>query len=174
MSQRARELGRALAKKDVILLTGACDGIPHQVVTVAYQAGLREILGFSPSRNLKEHEQETPGIDNTIFSRIEYVSPSFPFNDIQARRKFRNVTTTATCDAGILVSGRIGTLNEFTNLYDMGKVIGVLTGLGGVADALEDLMQKISKPSKAVVVYNSSPEQLVKKVLAEVKKRRDA
>ena len=36
-------------------------------------------------------------------------------------------------------------MNEFTNLYDMGKVIGVLTGTGGIADELELLNQKGSQ-----------------------------
>ena len=77
-------------------------------------------------------------------------------------------------DAGIIISGRWGTMNEFTNLHDMGKVIGVLTGTGGVADDLSSLSKKIHKPSKAVVIFDSSPEQLVKRILEELKHRRVA
>lgn len=58
---------------------------------------------------------------------------------------YHNVLTTAACDAGIIIAGRWGSMNEFTNLYDMGKVIGVLTGTGGIADELPQLLKKISK-----------------------------
>ena len=59
-------------------------------------------------------------------------------------------------------------MNEFTNLYDMGKVIGVLTGTGGIAEELVTLNQKITKKSAAKVIFNSSPEQLVQEILNEL------
>ena len=62
-----------------------------------------------------------------------------------ARKKYRNVSSTANCDAGIIISGRWGTMNEFTNLYDMGKVIGILTETSGVADEIKNLSKKINK-----------------------------
>ena len=58
------------------------------------------------------------------------------------------------------------------NLYDMGKVIGILTGSGGIADELPSLMKKIAKPTKAKVFFNSSPKQLVDEVINELDNRR--
>lgn len=83
----------------------------------------------------------------------------------------RNVLSTATCDGGIVLSGRYGTLNEFTNLYDMGKVIGVLTGTGGTADLLPNLGKQISKPSKATVFFDNSASALVNQVINEIRLR---
>jgi len=60
------------------------------------------------------------------------------------------------------------TMNEFTNLIDMGKVIGVLRGTGGIADELEQLTKKINKPSKAKVIFHDSPKELVQEVLKEL------
>jgi hypothetical protein len=62
-------------------------------------------------------------------------------------------------------------MNEFTNLYDMGKVIGVLTGTGGVADGLVTLEKNIHKPGKAVVIFDDTPGLLVDRILKEVKRR---
>src|SRR3990167_5240460 len=57
---------------------------------------------------------------------------------------------------------------------DMGKVIGVLTGTGGIADELEVLHQTIHKPGKAIIFFSSDPKELVKLVIGEVEKRKSA
>lgn len=170
---KAQEMGIVLSRHDVILITGACTGLPYQVVWSAYQANPNiKIWGFSPATTYEEQVALTPDDDNSIYSVLRYVGEDFPFKDnVAIARKYRNVLSTATCDAGIVISGRWGTLSEFTNLFDMGKVIGVLTGTGGVADELPGLMQRISKPSKAVVIFDENPVQIVDKVLNELKRR---
>lgn len=168
----AAQLGEVLADNDVVLITGAASGVPYAVAYAAYKKGLREIWGFSPAKTRHEQEKLNPHDDHTIYSRIDYVPTDYPFEDVSVRRKHRNVLSTATCDAGIIVAGRFGTLNEFTNLYDMGKVIGVLVGTGGVADIIEELMKRISKETKAVVIFEKDPQKLVELMLAEVQKRK--
>lgn len=102
-----------------------------------------------------------------------YTPADFEFiGDVSVARKYRNVLSTATCDGGIVVSGRWGSLNEFTNLYDMGKVIGILTGTGGVADVLPDLSKQINKLSKAAVFFNASASTLVNQVISEIRRRK--
>lgn len=166
----AQELGRELAKlKDAIIVNGACSGIPYEVVYEAHKNGA-EIWGYSPAINLEGQKKFTPDCDLSVYKKIIFTPKDFEFssND-QVARKYRNVISTANCDAGIIISGRWGTMNEFTNLYDMGKVVGVLTGTGGIADELPNLMKKISKKSKAVVLFDNSPEHLVKKVMKELR-----
>ena len=51
----------------------------------------------------------------------------------------------------------------------MGKTVGVLTGTGNVADLIEDLVSKVHKPIRGGIVFDSSPEKLVKKVYETVK-----
>lgn len=63
-------------------------------------------------------------------------------------------------------------MNEFTNLYDMGKVIGVLTGTGGIADEINGLLSKISKPGKAVVIFDNSPVKLITQVIEAINKQK--
>ena len=81
------------------------------------------------------------------------------------RKKYRNVISTANCDAGIIISGRWGTMNEFTNLHDMGKVIGIFTSTGGIADDIFRLSKKIHKPSKAELIFDDSPKKLIGKII---------
>lgn len=169
--KKARALGTALAEKDVILLTGASIGLPYEVAMQAHKKG-KEIWGFSLATNLQNQQKAFPDTDSSIYKKLIYIPKDYMFkNDLLICQKYRNVTSTATCDAGIIISGRWGTMNEFTNLHDMGKVIGVLTGTGGIADELAQLLQKISKISNAKIIFSDSPKVLVEKVLDELQLR---
>lgn len=164
----AKKLGQVLGNFDIIVITGACTGIPYLTAFEAAKKG-KEVWGFSAEVGYEEQKKSAPKDDNTIYSKLFYVPKEFPFSDQQeVARRYRNVTSTATVDAGIIIAGRWGTLNEYTNLYDMGKVIGILTGTGGVADEIEKLNKKIYKPSKACILYNDSPKKLVEDVLKNI------
>ena len=174
LEAKARELGLILAEHDVILITGACSGLPYQVVSTAYKKNHSEIWGFSPAKDYEGQLAFTPDDDPAIYARLLYVPADAEFVDRpDVCKKYRNVLSTAACDAGIVMSGRWGSLNEFTNLYDMGKVIGILTGTGGIADELPALDKKIHKPSKAKVIFDSSPRALVERVFEEVQGRKE-
>lgn len=171
--EKTQELANILNKKNVILITGACSGLPYKVASRAAKKET-DVWGFSPELNILDQKKFAPNDDFSIYKKLIFVPKAFPFfRDSLACKKYRNVMSTATCDAGIIISGRWGTMNEFTNLYDMGKVIGVLTGTGGVADELEKLDKKIKKKSKAKVFFNSSPKRLIKKVIDELQKRKE-
>ncbi len=166
---KAHKLGEELSKHELILITGASAGLPYEVIRVAQGNGLKEIWGFSQAVDLDGQSLANPDIDNKIFSKMTYVPKDYEFvSNPQVCRKYRNVTSTANCDGGIIISGRWGTLNEFTNLFDFGKVTGVLTRTGGVADELLSLSKKINKPSKAKVFFNSDPEKLVNQLISEL------
>ena len=144
-SQKAKSLGKVLAQKNCTIITGASSGLPYLVAFEGNKNGA-EIIGFSPELNMKNQKLFMPNDDISIYKKIIYVPKSFPVKNFRpARQKYRNVISTANCDAGIIVSGRWGSLNEFTNLIDMGKIIGVLTGTGGIADELKRLNKKIIK-----------------------------
>lgn len=167
--KKAEELGRELNKHNIIVITGAADGIPYKVASTAFKLG-SEVWGFTSTITLQEMKKIAENQDLNIYKKLFYVPQDYTFKkDIQVCRKYRNVTSTATCDAGIIISGRWGTMNEFTNLYDMGKIIGVLTGTGGTADELQRLMKKISKKSKALVIFDSSPKSLINKIINSLK-----
>ncbi len=170
----ARQLGKEIStfSKSVILINGACPGIPYEVARAARTAGSIEIWGFSSEVSEEKQRQYNPKDNLSLYSKLIYVRGDFELVDNEvARKKFRNVLSTARCDAGIIVSGRWGSMEEFTNLYDMGKVVGVLTGTGGVADILPEIFPKVHKPSKARVFFDNAPGKLVQLVIEEVKRR---
>lgn len=168
--KKTNHLGDELAKQNTIIITGACNGLPYQVALAASKKDA-EIWEFSHCLNREAQLIATPDANLSIYKKIFFIPKSFQFSSKEeVCRKYRNVVSIANCDGGIIISGRWGTMNEFTNLYDMGKVIGVLTDTGGIADELPELLKIISKPSKAKVIFSNSPKQLVDKVIKQLSK----
>ena len=52
--EAARRLGRRIAQRDCVIVTGACPGLPHAAVLGAHEAGGAS-LGVSPARSREEH-----------------------------------------------------------------------------------------------------------------------
>lgn len=166
-----RKVGAALGARanEVIVITGACSGLPYIAANAAAKGGA-EVMGFSPVCTIEEQQEFTPNDDLKIYSKIQFIPKEASFADNRrVCMKYRNVLSTAACDAGIIVSGRWGSMNEFTNLIDMQKVVGVLTGTGGIADELPALHKKIFKEGQGTVIFNSDPEALIAEVLEQVK-----
>jgi P-type Ca2+ transporter type 2C len=141
-----RELGRAIAEGGCCLLTGACPGLPHEAVLGAKAAG-GHVIGISPAVSLKEH-LETFGspyqeYDVLIFTGLGLMG--------------RELINIRSCDIVIVVGGRSGTLGEFSIAYEEGKLIGVLTGTGGITAALPELETALGKKTGAEVIYEVNP-----------------
>ena len=150
-------LGRAIAASDAILLTGATTGIIHVVGKTARDAGATHI-GISPAHDADEHAARY-ALPIDACDAIIYTGFGL---------KGRNVVLVRSCDIVIFIAGSIGSLNEFTIAYDEGKVIGCLTGTGGVADEIERLTQVFSKRTKSQVFYDDDPVRLIEKCLRVV------
>ncbi len=169
--KKAKKLGRILGKKKIKVITGACLGVPNKIAQEAFRLG-SQVFGYSPVANFTQQKKFTPKINLSIYKKIYYIPKSFELaSNLEISKKYRNVISTANCDAGIIISGRWGTMNEFTNLYDMGKIIGVLTGTGGIADELSKLNKKIKKKSKAKIFLSNSPKKLLEMTIKELKLR---
>jgi uncharacterized protein (TIGR00725 family) len=150
LTQKAENLAIAIAKRDVILLTGATTGIVYLVGKTAQTAGTFHI-GISPGTNATDHV-ENYKLPLDACDAIVYTGFGL---------KGRNVVLVRSSDVVLFVAGAMGSLNEFTIAHDEGKVIGCLTGSGGVADEVEYLVEKFGKRGKAVVLRTKDPERLL-------------
>src|ERR1043166_9459080 len=153
----ATSLARAIARRDAILLTGATTGVIHLIGRTARDAGALHI-GISPGENEREHS-ETFGLPTDACDAIIYTGFGL---------KGRNVVLVRSCDVVLFVAGSIGSLNELTIAHDEGKVIGCLTGSGGVADEVRQIVTRLQKETKARVVSAEDPVRLIETCLAEV------
>lgn len=173
-SRLGKLLGKTLAERGCVVITGACSGMPYVVARAAAEQGA-EVWGFTPELDFASQQAAYPGDDMAIYTRIVYMpqdyrglfgASSLPaYLDHAARLKYRNVVSTVNADAGIIISGSWGTLNEFTNLIYDGKPIGVLLGTGGLADELGDFYPRLRKRSSSVVLFENDPERLVDALL---------
>lgn len=149
-----RRLGRAVAERGCCLLTGACPGLPHEAVLGARELG-GHIVGISPAATLREHV-ETFGspyreYDVLIFTGFGLMG--------------RELVNIRSSDIVVVMGGRSGTLGEFAIAYEEGKLIGVLTGTGGITDALRDVEASLRKETGAEVMYEAEPARLVERLL---------
>lgn len=77
----------------------------------------------------------------------------------------REVINIRTSDIVVIVGGRSGTLGELAIAYDEGKLIGVLTGMGGISGMVADILSACAKDTGARVVYDDDPQRLVEELL---------
>jgi uncharacterized protein (TIGR00725 family) len=150
----AEALGRAVARAGCVLVTGACPGLPLAAARGAKSAG-GTVVGISPGLSLDEHvyKYRSPAEHHDILV--------FTGSGLMGRE----VDNIRTSDIVVIVGGRSGTLGELAIAYDEGKLIGVVTGTGGISDLVRDILAACAKDTGARVLYDSDPERLVTELL---------
>ncbi|OQA03379.1 MAG: hypothetical protein BWY68_00754 [bacterium ADurb.Bin400] len=150
--RRVEQVGEEIVRQDGMLVTGATTGAPYRAAVGAKRAG-GFVVGFSPAGSELEHVKKyrlpLDNHDVVVYTGFGYAG--------------RNLLLTRSADAVIIVSGRIGTLNEFTIAFEDKKPIGVLTSTGGTADMIADLVKE-SRRGLGKIVYDDNPEALIKKL----------
>lgn len=151
---RAHALGREIARSGCILVTGGCPGLPLASACGAKQEG-GLVVGISPGLSLDEHVYKygspTESHDLLIFTGSGLMG--------------REVVNIRSSDIVVIIGGRSGTLGELAIAYDEGKLIGVLTGTGGISDIVNNILAACQKDTGARVVYDSDPARLVEQLL---------
>lgn len=155
----AIRIGTAIAQAGHIVTTGATVGLPYYAARAAKMAGGISI-GFSPASSLREHvfKYRLPiGIyDFVNFTGMNYVG--------------RDAHLVLSSDAVITIGGRFGSLHEFTTALESNTICGILTGSGGAADIIDDLMAKLEPVHRKNVIYAENPEKLVKLIIERLDK----
>ncbi len=158
--EKTKELGREVARHNAVLITGATTGAPYWAAIGAKdEKGF--VIGVSPAASELEHVKK-------------YQLP-IDYHDIILYTGFgysgRNLLLTRTADAILITCGRMGTLNEFTIAFEDEKPIGVLTGTGGMADEIKDILGKAHR-GMGKVVFDADPKTLIEKILPLIKKEK--
>jgi hypothetical protein len=149
LEKMAEQLGRAIAERGCVLITGATTGLPDMVARAARKKGGLTV-GVSPAENLEEHKRlglPEDGVDVILYTGFGF--------------KGRNVVNVRSSDIVIIFGGGTGTLNEFTIAYDEAKVIGVLEGSGGIADHVKEILAFSNKASRARLIHDAEPGKLL-------------
>ena len=116
-------------------------------------------MGISPAFSDKEHNERyhSPyeNMDIILYTGMGLME--------------RDLVNIRSSDAIILLGGGVGTLNEFTVAFDEEKVVGVLTGTGGVADNIPEILKICDREMEDFVIFDSDPKELVRKVIERLK-----
>lgn len=156
----AIQIGAAIAHSGHIVTTGATVGLPYYAAYGAKQANGVSI-GFSPASSLREHLRKYrlpfDAFDFINFTGMNYVG--------------RDLYLVQSSDAVITVGGRFGSLHEFTSALEAHKPCGVLLGSGGTADLIPELMKTLQAPDNDMVIFDTDPDRLIKKIVAVLDKK---
>src|SRR3989337_1026693 len=154
VQRRAYRLGEAIAGRDAILITGGCPGLPYEAVLGAKAKG-GLVVGISPGLSIDEH-------------RGKYASPVEGFDVLiytGSGLMGREITNIRSCDIVVIAGGRTGTLGELAIAYDEGRLIGVLTGTGGITGIVETIIRVSGKETGACVIYDDDPVKLLERLI---------
>lgn len=154
IAEKAETLGEAVAASGCVLITGACPGLPLAAARGAKRRG-GLVIGISPGLSLDEHaykyESPTAHHDVLIFTGSGLMG--------------REVVNIRSSDIVVIVGGSSGTLGELAIAYDEGKLIGVLTGTGGITEVVPSVLAACCKETGAKVLYDADPQALVERLL---------
>jgi uncharacterized protein (TIGR00725 family) len=152
--EASREIGREIARRNCILINGACPGLPDEAARGANELG-GHCIGISPAISIVSHlEQYKSPIEQ--YDQFIFTGMGLMMRDIINVRSGNGV---------IILPGGTGTLNEFTVAYDEGKPIGILTGYGGVADHIPEILEFCKREKTDKMVFGSDPVKLVQDLL---------
>jgi uncharacterized protein (TIGR00725 family) len=146
----AFEVGRLVAERGGVIVTGGLGGVMAAASRGAKQAGGLTI-GFLPSMDRK--------------SANPYVDIVFPTGLGRAR----NLLAARGCDALIMIGGGCGTLNELTIAYADGRPVVVLRGSGGWSDRIAPVLYDgcyLDERRTVPISFGNTPAEAVEKAFA--------
>ena len=154
---KAKELGREIARQGAVLVTGATTGFPLWAAMGAKEAGGVSI-GFSPAASEREHV-EVFKLPIDYMDLIVYTGFGYPGRDLLLTR---------STDAVICGCGRIGTIHEFTVAFEERKPLGIFEGPWEMGAELEGIVAKSHRDNNKIVV-SDDPKKIVAELIALVK-----
>jgi uncharacterized protein (TIGR00725 family) len=153
-AELAKAVGAEIARQGHVLTTGATIGLPYYAGLGAKEEGGMSI-GFSPAVSLREHLRKYR-LPNDVFDFINFTGMHYVGRDLYLVQ---------SSDAVITIGGRFGSLHEFTSALEAHKPCGILTGSGGTADEIPQLMKTLEPPNGDLVIYDDDPVRLVKRII---------
>jgi len=157
---KAKELGREIARQGAVLITGATTGFPLWAAM-----GVKEVggvsIGFSPAASEREHV-EVYKLPIDYMDLIVYTGFGYPGRDLLLTR---------SSDAVVFGCGRIGTIHEFTIAFEDDKPMGIFEGPWEMSGELQEIIEKGHR-SNAKIITDPDPKNIVAGVIELVKKNK--
>lgn len=160
--EKAKELGRSIAKQGAIITSGATTGFPlYAAMGAKDECGFS--IGFSPAANEEEHV-ETYKLPLEYMDVIMYTGFGYSGRDLLFVR---------SSDAMVIGPGRIGTLNEFAVAFEDRKPMGILQGSWDTDELIQLVLDAAHRPNPNIV-FDTDPDRLVARLVEMVMKKKEA
>jgi hypothetical protein len=158
--ERAKELGREIARHGAIITTGATTGFPmYSAMGAKDECGLS--IGFSPASTELEHV-ETYQLPLDYMDVIVYTGFGYSGRDLLFVR---------SSDAMIIGPGRIGTLNEFSVAFEDQKPMGILEGDWDTDELIKLVIDSAHRPNPNII-FGADSKVLVEQLIDMVQQRK--
>jgi len=158
--EKAKEIGREIARHGCIITTGATTGFPmYAAMGAKDERGFS--IGFSPASTEREH-LEVYKLPTDYMDVIVYTGFGYSGRDLLLIR---------SSDAVVIGCGRIGTLNEFSVAFEDHRPIGILEGSWDTAELLHKFIESAHRPNDKII-YDSDPKALVERLIELVQKEK--
>ncbi len=159
--EKAKELGREIARQGSVITTGATTGFPlYAAMGAKDECGFS--IGFSPASNEREH--------------VEVYKLPLDFMDIVVYTGFgyagRDLLLVRSSDAIVIGCGRIGTLNEFAVAFEDHRPIGILEGSWETDEILKHVIDSAHRPNKKII-FDSDPKAIIERLIEVVRKDKE-
>ena len=158
---KAKEVGREIAKHGAIITSGATTGFPlYAAMGAKDECGFS--IGFSPAATEREHV-ETYKLPMEYMDVIIYTGFGYSGRDLLLVR---------SSDAVIIGPGRIGTINEFAVAFEDHRPIGILRAESDTDELLELLIDAAHRPNPNIA-FDADPKALVERLIEMVQKLKE-
>ena len=158
--EKAKELGREIARAGAIITSGATTGFPmYAAMGAKDECGFS--IGFSPASTEREH-RETYKLPLDYMDVVIYTGFGYAGRDLLFVRG---------SDAMVIGCGRIGTYNEFAVAFEDHRPIGVLEGSWNTDEILREMVNSAHRPNPRLI-FDSDPKAIVERLIEMVQKDR--
>src|SRR3989344_1473087 len=158
---KAKEVGREIAKHGAIITTGATTGFPlYAAMGAKDECGFS--IGFSPASSEREHI-ETYKLPLDYMDVVVYTGFGYAGRDLLLVR---------SSDAIVIGCGRIGTFNEFAVAFEDHRPIGILEGSWNTDEILRDMIASAHRPNPRII-FDADPKAIVERLVEMVQKERE-
>ena len=159
--EKAKEVGREIAKHGAIINTGATTGFPmYAAMGAKDECGFS--IGFSPAANEREHV-ETYKLPLDFMDVVVYTGFGYAGRDLLLVR---------SSDAIVIGCGRIGTINEFAVAFEDRRPIGILEGSWKTDAMLKHIIDEAHRPN-VKIIFDSDPKALIERLIEIVTKEKE-
>lgn len=158
----AELIGGAIAEVGQTLIIDEMHGVSYRAAKGA-RAGKSAtfVVGFSPASSRYEHA-ETYRLPVDEFDFLQFTGGEYVGRDTLAVR---------SADAVVIVGGETGSLHQLAAALELGKICGVVTGSGGVADLAPHFVESLAPRQRERLISDSNPGRLIKKIITVLDKK---